>query len=115
MREDVRARPVRNLDHVGHESVATPGQRRNEPRTLGFVAQQAPEHENLLCEIRFFDDGIRPDKRQQFVLGDDPGAMLHEHAQRLDRFWRGGDEDTAIEQAGGVEVEAKPLEFDEPG
>ena len=53
---------------------------------LRRIAQRLAKGEHVVGEIRFLDEGIRPDLVQQFVFGNEAPGLLDQRRQEVERL-----------------------------
>ena len=72
--------------NVGHESVAKPWHRDDEPMVVGRFAERLSKERDIPRQPAFLHDGVAPDVLQQLVLAEDAVPILderHEQVQHL--------------------------------
>ena len=77
------------------------------------VAKSLAQGENLLGQVGFFDEALRPEPLHQIFFPYQPAMVLHQNAQGFDGFGsQGEDLPVAPEQAfSDVELERAELEY----
>ena len=59
------------LDDLGGKAIAATGDGRDVFSALRVAVQRPSDHENLLAQIRFLDEGLRPQRAEQLFLRQD--------------------------------------------
>ena len=53
---------------------------------LGRIAQCFPERKDVVGQVRFFDEGIRPDLLEELFLRDQPSRLLEQGHKDIERL-----------------------------
>jgi len=79
-----RRSPCRLLKaHRGNKIIAAPGNRDDVAAATLAIAEGAAQGANLDLEIRFVDEGLRPDPGNQLVLADNFAGAFDEGGQNI--------------------------------
>ena len=92
------ARHVRQVLHVGDESISVTGDGDDEIVLVGTLAERASQRRYLARQIVFVDGGVGPHPVQELVFADDVVSMLEQHDEHVERLRRDGDETTVPPQ-----------------
>jgi hypothetical protein len=74
----------------GYELVASAGDGGDVAMLAALFAQRAAKEGDVLSQIIFFDRGIGPDGRHQFIFVNDGSGVLHEVCQSVVSLWGQG-------------------------
>jgi hypothetical protein len=80
----------------------------------GALAERLPQHRHVVIEIVFLDGRLGPDRVEQFLLGDQPSGVLHQHEQRVEYLQTERNDLTAARQAALASIEMKRPELVRP-
>src|SRR3984885_2556078 len=56
------------------------------PRIAGRFTERPPDHGNLLCQVRFFHEAVRPQELHQLLFRNHPSAVPHKKQQSVIGF-----------------------------
>ena len=74
----------RALRDLADETITTTRNGRDVFGAVTVAIECLAKDEHLLVEVRFLDDRVSPDSTQDFVLGQDAIALLHEQQQEIE-------------------------------
>ena len=76
------------------------------------TVQRPSDHENLLAQIRFLDEGLRPQRAEQLILRQDARPMPDQQRQQVERLGGHRLRNAAAEQRAlrGIQQERTELE-----
>src|SRR5215813_2028587 len=55
---------------------------------LGSIAESFSQHRDIESDVALFNEHIRPECLEDFLLGDDRTVVLYQQQQGLKDFWR---------------------------
>ena len=74
--------------HFPHEAIAATRHGLNEVLSVRRFAKHLSQLENILRQVRFLDECVRPQPGHQLVLRHQRSAALNQGQQCLEHFWR---------------------------
>src|SRR6185503_18055818 len=99
------------LARLGNEAVSATRYSLDKLRPSGSLAECFSQERDVLSEISFLDEGVRPDALHQVVLGHDLPAVLYESNQYVENFRRERNQFTFAQQDAFRDFEAETAEF----
>jgi hypothetical protein len=98
--------------NLRNETIATRGDGFDVSWAVLPVLQRFPQYRDMLGEIRFFDEGIRPDLSQQFIFFEQVSTILNQDNQGVERLRRQAYWDLIAKQEslGGIQAKRAELE-----
>src|SRR5713226_9815645 len=95
-RRNLRRIPFRDVWSFGQceiacELVPLSANRNDQPAVFRAFTQRLAQVRNVLREIRLFNEGVPPDRLEQFVLCNQPVGVFGEEKQDVEGFRREGD------------------------
>ena len=100
-------------DRTDRNSESIAAARQGDDVTLSFksVAQRLTQLEDVLAQVGFLDEGVRPDLLKEFLFRDNFAAAAHQHQQRLKGLRSHRNELAVAEEDLLVRIHAKGAEL----
>jgi len=76
------------LVHRSNEAIASPGDGLDVFASVGAIAQNLPEIEDVPGQIAFLNENTRPDSFQQLFFFDNVPRPLDQNEERFQVLWR---------------------------
>ena len=93
------------------EPVARPRHRFDVRGRPLLVAECSTQRRDVNGENALFDERVRPDPRQQFVLGDEAARVPQQCDQHVERLWREADDVNASLQPALLDIQGEFAEM----
>lgn len=65
---------------------------------FGCISEGLAQHENVLAQVRLFDEGVGPELAHQLVFGDDLAIIPEQDEESLENLWSDRDRSAPAQQ-----------------